>query len=285
MGGRAIRDMVKAWARRFGAWYRVQPWPLRLLLLLTPLLIGKLVDEALKRGEDATGVPQWMIASLLLGTCLAAASLSLSRYRQRRTDSWPPIDMDEIEVRRTFPPSELRRIREGLHNDLYGGVAPNGDQITAMYARNPCMGVALYDSARADYVAFATGWPLTDEAAGRLIAGLMTENELTADDILPAACNGEANYVLVPAFGAADGEGAERKLLGFKLNVEFKRTLRQNFFPAGDRLVTLIASGFSEDGRRWCRRRGMVEQCQVRMEDEPEPVPVFTTRISLVDVS
>jgi len=275
-------ETLRSFGRWFVAWYRQQSLTLRLLLLLIPLLIGKIVDEVLKTGKNATGLPEWLIAGLAIATVLL---ISLVLHRARAADPLPPIDLDELEVRRTFSKAELKKIRLGLHNDIYGGVAPGSDEIDAIYAKNPRVGVALYDKNRGDYVAFATGWPLNDDAARRLIGGTTTENELTADDVLPAPDNAKANYVLVPAFGAAGENGsAERKLLGLKLNYEFRRTLRQNFFSSRRRFVTLIATGFSPDGRRWCRRMGMSEESSVEMPGDQERVPVFAKPISLADV-
>ena len=276
---------LRSFGRWVSDWYRQQKLALRALLLAIPLLIGKIVDQALDLGKTETGWPQWLIASAVICACLVSVVVSLSLHRSHKLDPLPPIDLDELEVCRTFAPSELMKLRIGLHKDIYGGIAPDAEQIDRMYAKNPRMGVALFDPVREDYVAFATGWPLTDEIAERLIAGLVTENDLTSADVLRAVDNAVANYVLVPAFGAAGMSGsAERKLLGVKLNFEFRKALRQNFFGNAERNITLIASGFSPDGRRWCRRRGMIEESQVHMDDVAEPIPIFTKRISLADV-
>ena len=273
-------------ARRWiGEWLRRQPWPLKLLLLVVPLVIGKIVDRALDGAAGFTGWGQWEVALAVVALFALIAAISLPFHRLAPTDPLPPLDLEAIEVRRVFPKDELEKIRTGLHQDIYGGVAPTGDEITRMYERNPRMGVALFDPAREDYVAFATGWPLVEDVARKLMAGTITENDLTADDVLPESGNARARFVLVPAFGAAGADkGSERALLGLKLNTEFRRALRQNFFASRSRRLTLIATGFSAKGRDWCRTLGMKECCCVVLRAGEPGVPVFAREIGWADV-
>lgn len=267
-------------------WYRRQPWPLKFALVLAPLFIGKVVDEALNLAGRHTGLTAGSIAMIGIGALAAVALLSRGRHDTDGIDGFPPIDLeDDIEVHGSFSRVQLEQLRGNLHAEIYGGSAPLGEEITRMYERNPVMGVGLFHCARQDYVGFATAWPLTKDAAKRIISGVMTENDLTADDVLPSSENARAEYVLVPAFGATRRHGdADRRLLGFKLTNELRRTIRRNFFARQNRRITLIATGFSEDGRKWCRRNGMAERCRVRFSGDPASYPVFTRVLTWSDV-
>ena len=166
-----------------------------------------------------------------------------------------------------------------------------------MYVANPRLGVGLYDRESEDFVAFATTWPIKDSIALRLISGEMSENELTSDDVLPAADNGRANYVLIPAFGAAKAWQAQ---LGFKLFSELKSALKENYLTGKGRSITLIATGFSDDGEAWCKHFSMTRQCEVALENPNRPAPwpirwvrrlfrqrkypIFTRRITAADL-
>jgi len=49
--------------------------------------------------------------------------------------------------------------------------------------------------------------------------------------------------------------------------------------------LTIIASGFSEDGRELCRTLGMAEYSSVVLDERKAGVPVFAREITLQDVS
>ena len=284
-GEAMMLDHFQSLRRRLVDWYRRQPLLLKAALVVVPLVMGKVVDKALDAASVEVGLSAWEVAAAIIAVVLLAAGVSLLFHKPEPDDPLPPIDFERIEVRRTFPVDELEKIRSGLHQDIYGGSAPIGDEITAMYRKNPRMGVGLFDPGRGDYVAFSTAWPLTQEAARRLIAGEMTENDLVADDVLSADENASARFVLVPAFGAAgiDG-GAQRALLGNRLYYEMRKVLRQNFFTRRNRRITLIATGFSPKGRDWCRSQGMTETCLVTLPGDKEQVPVFTREIGWDDI-
>ncbi len=266
-------------------WYRRQPMALKILLLVLPLLIGKIVDQLLKWLGAATSLPDWAVAALVVVFLAIAAMASRSLHHPEEADSFPPLDFGDLEVHNSFSIEQLERLRTGLHQEIYGGAAPLGDEITRMYLANPVMGVGLYDPARRDYVAFATAWPLTDASGEKLIRGEITENDLVATDILPADQNGKANYVIVPAFGATKRHGLrDRTALGFKLSNELRRAMRRNFFPNRRRAITLIATGFSEDGCKWCRGNQMQERTRIRFADSPKSYPVFSRRLVWDDI-
>jgi len=280
------RNAISTMRRWLVAWMRRQPLPLKCLIVGGPLVLTTLVDEALKNGANATGVAEWQLAAMFILSLVLLALLSIPFFSLRPVDPMPPIELAQIKVQRVFNTDELALLRTGLHGDIYGGVAPLDVEVEEMYRRNPRMGVGLFDPARSDFVAFATGWPLSEQAARKLLVGAMSENDLTAQDILPESENGRCKFVLVPAFGAASTrEKGDRAALGIKLYYEFRRALRENFFPHSRRRLTIIASGFSEDGRELCRTLGMAEYSSVVLDERKAGVPVFAREITLQDVS
>ena len=251
-------------------WYRQRPGLLTLCIVLIPVVGGVFADDAIKAAADRMHLTGWQIAALVIFILLLLSSLSFLAFLLFGGGGAPPPPPSSIEVKREFSRFELEQIRNGLHRAIYGGSAPNDEDINRMYAANPRLGIGLYDRESEDFVAFATTWPIRDATALRLISGETTENELTSQDVLPAAENGRANYVLIPAFGAAKAWQAQ---LGFKLFSELKSALKENYLAGRGRSITLIATGFSKDGEAWCKHFSMTRQCEVALENPNRRVP------------
>jgi hypothetical protein len=266
----------RAWELGKRLW-REKPVPIAIALVLMSALAGPAIEVIADRLE-IMGIKKYqfiLIGFLLVGLLFA---LSLLIRARPSTTIAPPLPLERLSVRSVFSQEELRKLRTGLHMDLYGGVAPDSTEIDQMYVRNPRMAVALYDEELQDFVGFAAAWPIRKPAALKLIGGQINENQLKATDVLTAAQNDRAEYLLVPAFGTAQHR---RAALGRDLYYELRASIRRNYLTRPGRSVTLIATGYSPDGERWCERMGMTRRCQVQMDGEQ--YPVFTRTITSED--
>lgn len=270
---------------RLRAWhsYNRKPLPLTIGLAVFSLLAGAVVQPLSDAIADEMQLQKWVPAgALMLIVAVFLVVIVILTPPQRTSIDLP----DNIEVRRALSQEQLEKIRHGLHERIYGGVAPANDEINRMYAKNPRMGVALYHTGLDDYVAFATAWPLTDAAAKDLIAGRRTENDLTADDILPESQNTQVRDVLIPAFGASADEGNwQQRCYGYLLRNEMRRALSENFFgKSRRRKLGLIATGFSKSGERVCLSHGMRLVRHVRFADDGKEYPIFVGSIDRSDL-
>lgn len=276
MAGKNPGRITRAWDLGKRLW-REKPVFVALGLVIMSVLAGPTVELIADRLE-IMGIPKYqfiLIGFALVGLLFVLALLIRARPAGRVTPPPPPA---RIKVRNVFSREELRKLRTGLHMDLYGGVAPEGGEIDEMYVRNPRIAVGLYDEDLEDFVGFAAAWPIRKPVALKLISGEINENALKATDILTASQNDRAEYVLVPAFGTAENR---RAALGRDLYYELRALIRRNYLTRPNRSVTLIATGYSPDGERWCESMGMKRVCQIDMDGEEHPV--FTRVITSDD--
>jgi hypothetical protein len=269
-----LRNRLRKLKLRISHWYRRKPLPLTIGLALFSLFAGTLIQPLSDALASTMHLDKWVPAAIILLILpIILAILAIITPPQTMTISLP----ERIEVRRSLSKAELRAIRDGLHERIYGGVAPNGDEIDRMYEKNPRMGVALYHLDLDDFVAFATAWPLTEAAAKALISGERNENDLVADDILLESLNGQTRFLLIPAFGASAEEGDwQQRCYGLYLREEMRRALRENYFGnTRKRKITLIATGFSAEGERVCRSHGLVPVRSVKFAESGEEYPIF----------
>lgn len=263
--------------------YNRKPLPLTIGLAMFSLVAGSLVQPLSDAIAYEMGLQKWMPAgAMALIIAIFIGFIIILTPPQRKSIDLP----DNIEVRRSLSQEQLEKIRHGLHERIYGGVAPANDEINKMYAKNPRMGVALYHTELDDYVGFATAWPLTDAAAKDLIAGRRTENDLVADDILPESRNAYARDVLIPAFGASADEGQwQQRCYGYLLRNEMRRALCENFFgKSRRRKLGLIATGFSDAGERVCVSHDLKLVRHVRFADTGKEYPIFVGSIDRSDL-
>lgn len=276
-GRRSWRQNILAVLRQ---WYRERPIAVVFAGGLATLVLGQSTE--LIAAALATTTARVAIGMGLFAATLASISAIFYLFKSKNPrDGGEEDDDEDLEVVRVFSQDQLTRIRTGLHAVLYGGVAPADQSLNRMYEKNPRMGVALFDPRIDDYVAFATAWPLTDSAARAIIAGEIDENALTDKDILPETLNGEANYIIIPAFGAV---APRRAFRAHTLVSEPKRTIRQNFFQDPTRRLTMIATGFSPSGERLCERRAKMEAIR-HIHFSDEICPLFTRPIVYEDVA
>lgn len=268
--------VIRSSYRRTLNWYYARPLLLILSLFLLSLLAGKLVDISVRDIATALRISEGGVVTAGLALALGIGVASWLLHVRHRADPTPSPYLDKIVTRLVFKPSDLEKLRRGLIARLYEGEAPPSDEVMRMYAANPRIGVALFDPDMNDFVGFAAAWPLTDAAAEALKAGTLTENDLKASDILPATQNDAANFVIVPAFGV---DAHARALLGLRLYHELRALIRRNYLRRDDRVITLLATGFSEDGCRWCTERLHMTQTSY-VEMHGKQLPVFSRTIS-----
>lgn len=283
MGKTGLRAKVRKLRLRAWQSYNRKPLPLTISLASFSLFAGAVVQPLSDAIADEMSLQKWVPAgAMMLIVAIFIVFIIILTPPQRSSIDLP----DNIQVRRSLSQEQLEKIRNGLHDRIYGGVAPANDEIDKMYAKNPRMGVALYHADLDDYVAFATAWPLTDAAAKDLLAGRRTENDLVADDVLPEAQNPYARHVLIPAFGASADEGGwQQRCYGVLLRNEMRRALNENFFgKSRRRKIGLIATGFSAAGERICQSQGMHLVRYVRFADTGKEYPVYLGSIDRSDL-
>jgi len=165
--------------------------------------------------------------------------------------------------------------------------APLRKEIYARYNENPGArySIALYSDEEKAYVGFASIWPLTDVAAEKITRGEISENQLTRADIMPFDQRHLANFVLVPGIGAVmdDPDSEKSRYRTTKLLRGFRRFVDENYFKGRNRPVTVIATGYTDDGAKCCERLRMKPKCTIDFHDGSGPHTIYTKKISHAD--
>lgn len=113
--------------------------------------------------------------------------------------------------------------------------------------------------------------------------GSITEEDLVAEDILPAAENSTAKFALVPAVAVIEAGTKRGFRRGLKLMLSFRRFLKEEYFSAPDRSITVIAMGYSDDGEKWCERLHLEKKTMVKYPDN-KWYPLFVKQVTRKDL-
>lgn len=276
--GTSTTGRWKTWQSRFlrraWRWWRDKPLLLFVAGAILPLIVEQLAPEFVAMVAAAFHLSKLMTLLLFAAILGGLAAGSLLYAVARIPDDPVSEDLLESDYERLthLDDQGVDQVQDQLIKPLFGDAHPDAEEIRKMYRKNPVMGVAIHSREEDAVVAFACAWPLSVDAAKRLLAGRITENELKADDILPASSNRRATHLLVPVVVVRDPGTKEGVKQNWALRSAFKESICKIYFGDKERAITFVATGFSEVGRRLCSKRGMTEVARVEMDGEKLPI-------------
>jgi hypothetical protein len=266
--------------RHFGGWTRDRPL---LLVLILPLLATALAVLAPELSEQAAGlmnVKPIMIPLALFAIAVAAIAMGYLIHFRAHPPKEEPISTDilkDYEHHFRLGRKDIEAIQRDIVEQLFPGVYPKEEEIFRMYEKNPVMGVAIWDPDKGEsgqYVAFACAWPIKVRAAEALITGRITENNLTADDILAESQNRRAKYLIVPCIAALDAGTRQGRVWTSELKAAFKDLICDVYFSGGKQSINFIATATSRPGRRICGLYKMRFERDVAIGGKDAPIYV-----------
>lgn len=259
-----------------------------LMLALGSLILFAAANlwEDLEAGiTSSTGLSRFAFYLILLGAALlcllAILALNWRRIGGNNRSQGIRIPPRDERLRSviidTLP--QLKQIQGKLVPAIFGTATPPSDEIYRSFARNPRRSIALYSDSLAEFVGFASFWPITERAAAALKAGEIVEEELKAADILPADENQSARYAVIPAIAVLGHEESWGKRRGLKLLHHFAEFIEEEFLAQPGRSIELIATGWSDEGRELC---GFIEMDLIgRFPHDGEMLPLFVKQIDI----
>lgn len=281
-GSNKLKARFQRVLRRSWHWWREKPLLLLIPVAGLPFLVEQLAPEFVDMVAARLGLPRITILLLLVALLAAIAISSLVRYVASGSDD--PVEPFETDLERVTRLDDrgVDRVQEQIIRPLFHDASPVEDEIRLMYRKNPEMGVAIRSRSEDALVAFACAWPLNARAAERLLAGRMVENDLRADDILPASRNRRATHLLVPVIAVRDPGTKQGVRQNWALRAAFRDLICDVYFGRQSRPITFVATGFSRNGRRVCEQLGMVRVAEVEMGGEK--LPIFTRTMTRQEV-
>ncbi|HTW33738.1 MAG TPA: hypothetical protein VMD53_03895 [Rhizomicrobium sp.] len=201
-------------------------------------------------------------AVLVLGYPVAWVAWAVRRRQKEQKDMakpqlpFPelmrPHDKETLRTEVITTLAVLKIIQEQVVPAIFGTSTPPNEEVYAMYEKNSRRSIALYSDNERAYVGFASIWLLTDAAADKLLRGEANENQLTRYEILPYEQKNVANYAIIPGIGVMEPQTEKGRARAKKLIFDFKRFIEKEYFDSSDKTLTIIATGYSTPGTRWC---------------------------------
>lgn len=270
-----LKRAIKRLPRRAWQWRREKPLLLLIPLALLPFLLEQLAPAFIDMIAARLGVSKMATILIFLALLGTVALFSLLGHLLKGTDDpLEPFDTDFERITR-LDDRGVDRVQQEIVKPLFDEAHPNEEEIRKMYRKNSVMGVAIRSRREDGLVAFACAWPLNARALERLTAGRISENELTAADILPASGNRRATHLLVPIVAVRDPGTKEGVKQHWALRAAFQDLICDIYYDGRPRPITFIATGFSDAGRRICAQLGMARIGEADMGDG-EKLPIFT---------
>lgn len=270
-----MRRGIRRLPGRIWQWWRERPLLLLIPLGLLPFLLEQLAPEFIEMIAARLGLDKMTTTLLFLALLAAVALLSLIVHIARGSDD--PFEAFEMDFERItrLDDDAVDRVQKEIIKPRFDDAHPDEEEIRRMYRKNPVMGVAIQSRKEKALVAFACAWPLNARALERLADGRISENDLTAADILPASNNRRATHLLVPVVVVRDPGTREGIKQHWALRAAFQDLVCDIYFAGRPRPITFIATGFSTPGRRICEQLGMAKIGETDMGDG-EKLPVFS---------
>jgi len=268
---RAIRRLPgRAWQ-----WRREKPLLLLIPLALLPFLLEQLTPTFIDMIAARLGLSKMATILIFLALLGIAALLSLIAHLAKGSDD--PLESFDTDYERItrLDDKGVDRVQAELIKPLFDEAHPDEEEIRKMYRKNPVMGVAIRSREEDALVAFACAWPINARALERLTAGRISENELTAADILPAKNNRRATHLLVPVVAVRDPGTKDGVKQNWAIRAAFQDLISEVYYDGRARPITFVATGFSAAGRRICAQLGMARIGEADM-GEGEKLPVFS---------
>lgn len=142
--------------------------------------------------------------------------------------------------------------------------------------------LALIERSSGNTVGWATVWPVRAQAGRAVESGELPDDQLTAEDVLPRAENGKAQYVVVLAVGLLP---SHRNLPGGTLlrtlGKELLWHIHEEFYEDDQKRLNILAIGDSPQGRRMCERIGLAPNgAHTQFANIHDPKPVYSAEMS-----
>lgn len=276
---------IKAWRNRLWNWgwdwWRHKPFFLLLVLAALPFLMEQIAPEFVSMTATAWGVGKLELLLILTGLLLLIAIVSLTIYLLRHPRDPLPDGVVEpdFDWLTHLDDAAVRRVQAEIVDPGFPGVYPNEEDILKMYRKNPVMGVAIHSRKENAIVAFACAWPLRAKAAEEILAGKKTENDLEAEDVLPASANRRAAHLLIPVFVVRNPGTNEGHRQNFKLLAAFRDLVCDVYYGDSPRAITFLATGFTPKGTDYCKLLQMSKTTEVTMDGKR--VPIYSRSLTL----
>jgi hypothetical protein len=271
-GSSKLRRALRRLPGRLWQWQREKPLLLLIPLALLPFLLEQLTPTFIDMIAARLGLSKPGTILVFLALLGAAALLSFIAHLVKGTDD--PLESFDTDYERItrLDDKGVDRVQAELIKPLFEEAHPNEEEIRKMYRKNPVMGVAIRSRKEDEVVAFACAWPLTARALARLTDGRISENDLTADDILATSRNRRATHLLVPVVAVRDPGTKEGIKQNWALRAAFQDLVCEVYYDRDARPITFVATGFSPAGRRICAQLGMARIGEAEMGGEKLPI-------------
>lgn len=244
--------------------------------------LSKLFETGLTEVATNSGSHEWQmhLAILLLSLLSAVAYLFVKRRDIFKRVSLPSRPIGEkLTTVKINSLSLLKIIQEEVVPEIFGTATPPKEMIYESFKKNPCRSIGLYSKDEQKFVGFASFWPITEEAAKKLMDGTKTEEDLQVEDMLPAAENATAKFALIPGVGVIDPETKKGFKRGLKLMLYFRQFLKAEYFGDPERSITVLAMGYTNDGEKWCQRLHLEKITMVKYPDDTW-YPLFAKQVT-----
>ncbi|MDF7774563.1 hypothetical protein P1X14_04835 [Sphingomonas sp. AOB5] len=197
---------------------------------------------------------------------------------------------DDLEEKRERSPALTEAVLTQLIPTLFPsaeapeeGITMPGDDVRAAGEKNRYMLVGLYSRKEARFVGYASFWPVRDEIGEKLIKGEMTDSDLRAEHVLGEDERHLCNYAIVPGIGVIGKTTKLRNHRGIRLVRTLKKMIAAEYLNTPGRKITMIAIGYSDPGRAWCKLLEMKQESEVTYGDG-KYFPVFARAMTVDDL-
>ena len=87
----------------------------------------------------------------------------------------------------------------------------------------------------------------------------------------------------MPGVAVIGAETNRGRRSGAKLMRSFRQMVKEEFFKASRRSITILAVGFSKDGVKWCQRLRLEQKTMVKYADN-KWYPLFVKKVTAKDL-
>ena len=248
------------------------------------------LSETMSMVGDLSLMVARIAAVLLAGAVLWFAAAWLKAVLKVENDG--PVGGDDVDPEPPGLPDYFTTIIDSVEGarrltlDVTSKVFPTTSiplgVVEQAQARNNRRLVALIERASGDTVGWATVWPVTAEAGRAVESGARPDDELVLADLLAAAQNREAAYLVVLAVGIVQ---SHRNLPGGVLPRTLGKGLlwhmHDEFFADDSAQVTIVAIGDTPAGRRMCEAIGLAPNgAHCKFANVADPKPVYSAKLT-----
>ncbi|MES2157327.1 MAG: hypothetical protein V4512_05955 [Pseudomonadota bacterium] len=106
-------------------------------------------------------------------------------------------------------------------------------------------------------VGYCALWPIRKDVAEHILAGEMTDDDLTISDLLPTTRNTEATHIVIVGFAVLPEVRAVNRYAAYRLIRKVQEVLGERYLTTPRRKLHLLAIAYSKEGESLCEKMGM----------------------------